>query len=54
MTYRHEARASDIDVTLATLDDAAAFRPEMHIWVQDKLPWVAIADGLPQYEKVRG
>ena len=54
MTYRHEARGSDIDVTLATLDDAAAFHPEMHIWVQDKLPWVAIADGLPQHETVRG
>jgi hypothetical protein len=24
-------------------------RPTMHIWVEDKLPWVKIGDDLPQY-----
>jgi hypothetical protein len=49
LTYRHEARATEIDVTLATLDDPAAIAPRMHVWVRDRLPWVTIADGLPQY-----
>ena len=52
LTYRHSGRDEDIDVTLATLDDAAAFAPQAHIWVQDKLPWVTIDDGLPQYASV--
>jgi len=49
LTYRHEAHADEIDVTLATLDEAAQLAPEMHVWVTDKLPWVKIEDGLPQH-----
>jgi len=49
LTYRHEARPGEIDVTLATLDEAARLAPQMHVWVADKLPWVRIADGLPQF-----
>jgi hypothetical protein len=49
LTYRHEARPTEIDVTLATLDDAVQLAPRMHVWVADKLPWVRIEDGLPQY-----
>jgi hypothetical protein len=49
LTYRHETRPGEIDVTLASFDDAAALAPTAHIWVQDKLPWVTLADGLPQF-----
>ncbi|MGA0609129.1 GFA family protein [Caldimonas sp. KR1-144] len=53
LTYFHEGRAEEIDVTLASLDDPARLVPQRHIWVADKLPWVTLADGLPQYETVR-
>ena len=36
-------------MTLATLDEAAQLAPRMHVWVADKLPWVTITDGLPQF-----
>jgi hypothetical protein len=49
LTYRHEARPGEIDVTLATLDEAARLAPQMHVWVADKLSWVRIEDGLPQF-----
>jgi hypothetical protein len=49
LTYRHRARADDVDVTLASLDEPARLAPRMHIWVSDKLPWMSIDDGLPQY-----
>ena len=49
LTYSHEARSTEIDVTLVTLDDAAALAPTMHVWVADKLPWMRIGDGLPQF-----
>jgi hypothetical protein len=49
LTYRHEGRPAEIDVTLATLDEAAQLIPRMHVWVADKLPWVRIDDGLPQF-----
>ena len=48
LTYRHEARAGEIDVTLSTLDDPTLLAPRMHVWVKDRLPWVAIGDDLPQ------
>ena len=36
-------------VSLASLDAPGALAPGSHIWVSEKLPWVAIADGLPQF-----
>jgi hypothetical protein len=49
LTYRHEARAGEIDVTLSTLDDPTLLPPRMHVWVADRLPWVVIGDALPQH-----
>lgn len=53
LTYFHEGRPGEIDVTLASLDDPGRLVPERHLWVEDKLPWVTLADGLPQYAGVR-
>ena len=49
LTYLNEARAADIDLALASLDDPGALPPAAHMWVQEKLPWVSIEDGLPRY-----
>ena len=38
-----------VGVSLATLDDPNALAPAMHIWVSEKLAWVSIDDGLPQF-----
>jgi hypothetical protein len=40
-----------LSVALATLDEPDALRPTMHIWVSEKLAWVTLDDGLPQYAK---
>jgi hypothetical protein len=49
LTYRSRATPSEIDVTLASLDEPAALAPVAHIWVSHKLPWVTLGDGLPQH-----
>ena len=49
LTYLNEARAEDIDLALASLDEPGALAPTMHMWVEDKLPWVSIEDGLPRH-----
>lgn len=49
ITYRHEARAAELDVTLATLDEPGHFAPRAHVWVAERLPWLRLDDGLPQY-----
>ena len=38
-------------MTLGTLDEPARLAPQMHVWVEDKLPWVMIADALPQWPR---
>ena len=52
LTYQHDKRSAEIDVTLATLDRADSLAPQAHIWVQDKLPWESLDDGLAQYPTV--
>jgi hypothetical protein len=49
LTYRHDSRPAEIDVTLATLDEPARLTPQMHVWVGDKLPWISIDDDRPQF-----
>ncbi|MEO9822868.1 MAG: GFA family protein [Paracoccaceae bacterium] len=39
-------------VKAGALDDATLVEPEMHIFVSAKQPWVKIADGLPQFERM--
>ena len=51
LTYRHDAHADEIDVTLGSLDEPGRLAPQMHVWVEDKPPWVLIADPLPQYRR---
>ena len=36
-------------VALAVFDDRHAFAPTEHIWVSEKMAWVTLEDGLPQY-----
>lgn len=52
LTYEHGTRPGEIDVALAALDDPT-LRPECHIWVSHKLPWVELGDGLPRYPEWR-
>ena len=36
-------------VALAAFDDRNAFTPTDHMWVTEKMEWVRLDDGLPQY-----
>ena len=36
-------------VALAAFDDRNAFAPTEHIWVSEKMRWLKLDDGLPQY-----
>ena len=51
LTYEHEDRRGEVDVTLTSFDDPSEISPAAHIWVEDKLPWVSIDDGLPRYAR---
>ena len=48
--FSHRLSASAIGVTAGSLDDPSLFKPQMHIFVASKQPWLTIDDGLPQHE----
>jgi hypothetical protein len=47
MSWRTNGTAAG--VALATFDDRNAFAPTEHIWVDEKINWVKLDDGLLQY-----
>ena len=40
-----------IALKAGTLDAPEAFAPVMHIWTRSALPWAAIPEDLPRFEK---
>jgi len=52
LTFAEEGLA-EIDLTLASLDDPAFLTPTDHLWTEDQLPWVRLADGLPRHARGR-
>lgn len=54
LTYQNALRSGELDFTLVSLEDPSMYAPKAHIWVEDKLPWVKINDGLTQYPTVVG
>jgi hypothetical protein len=50
--FFEDSKDSDaIDVTIASLDDPAPFAPQKAIFLEDKLPWVAINESVPSFQK---
>lgn len=48
--FSNRLSADAIGVTVGSLDDPSVFKPQMHIFVASRQPWVTIDDGLPQHE----
>ena len=53
LTFMTELDAKEVDVTVCTFDEPAGVTPADHTWVEDQLPWVRLADGLPTYRRQR-
>ena len=49
--FSRRTNGTAVGVALATFDDRNAFAPTEHICVSDKIDWVRIDDGLPQYQE---
>jgi len=45
--------ADEIDFTTCTLDEPERLPPEDHTWARSRLPWIRLADGLPEHREVR-
>src|SRR5688572_30295031 len=53
LTFLSGQEAAEIDVTVCSFDDPAIVTPADHTWVEDRLSWIHLADGLPAYERAR-
>ncbi|MBL9099416.1 MAG: GFA family protein [Myxococcales bacterium] len=49
-----ERQPHEVDVTVASLEQADKVGPRYHAWTLDKLAWEAIGDGLPRYREDGG
>ncbi|MBA2344285.1 MAG: GFA family protein [Rubrobacter sp.] len=49
LTYQNDGDPDSIDVTTASLDRPETFPPTRHIWTEDRLAWVGVDEGLPQF-----
>ena len=53
LTFVGPGDPTQVDVTLASLDDPAAFPPGCHAWTMSRVPWLEIGDKLPRYASTR-
>jgi hypothetical protein len=53
LTFMSGADADEIDVTVATFDQPEIVTPADHIWTEDRIPWIKLADKLPQHAQAR-
>jgi hypothetical protein len=44
LTYDHDARPDEIDITTASLDSPEAFAPTRDVFPEEKLPWVELVE----------
>jgi hypothetical protein len=51
LTYQHDGNADSIDVTTASLDLPDELPPTRHVWLEDKVSWESVNDGLPRFEQ---
>jgi hypothetical protein len=52
LTYQGERWPDEVHILAGTLDDPAAIKPQIHVHVAEKVPWVHLSDGLPRYGRL--
>jgi hypothetical protein len=53
LTFRSSPETDEIDVTVSSFDHPEVVSPSDHIWIEDRLPWIALADGLATHARGR-
>ena len=53
LTFEDHGYPDEIDVTTSSLNQPDAVPPRDHTHVSSRLPWIALADGLPQFSQAR-
>lgn len=51
LTYEAERYPDEVHLYVATMNDPGAFSPGRHVFVEERIGWMHLADGLPQYAR---
>lgn len=52
--FEEAKEAETVDFTVCSLDDPAPWAPKKAIWTEDRLPWVAVKEGMPVFGQSSG
>lgn len=50
MTYEADRCPDEVHLYISTIDNPEAFRPQLHVFVGERIPWLELEDDLPRYE----
>jgi hypothetical protein len=53
LTYQHASFPDEIDISVASFDEPAAFPPADHTWTSEKIAWLELGDALPRFPRSR-
>ncbi|QIF03380.1 GFA family protein [Roseimicrobium sp. ORNL1] len=53
LAFLSSALATEVDVTVCSMDNPEFITPADQTWVEDRLPWLHTVDGLPTYPRER-
>ena len=51
LTYESERWPGEVHIHLGTLDDPGALSPQAHVYTDEQLPWLHLADNLPRFAR---
>lgn len=51
--FQDDENSEWIDVTICSMDRPELCSPEVAIWTEDRLPWMADAASLPEFRRAR-
>ena len=51
LSYEDERLPGEVYVPVGIFEDPAAFEPEAHDWVSQRIPWFNVRDDLPRHEQ---
>jgi len=50
MTYEADRCAEEVHLYVSTLDEPGAYRPQLHVFFAERIPWMDLNDDLPRYQ----
>ncbi len=51
MAYENDRDPEEIHLYAASLEDFRDFSPQFHVYWAEKVPWIALSDDLPRYDR---